>query len=538
MQVFILISICGYITGMFNPIMEIDAMQYASMSRELLRGDNLLHFFDNGQPYLDKPPLIFWITSLFFKIFGTSDFIYRLPSVLFSVLTIYSVYRFAILFYSKQTALTAAVILSSCEAFFIMNSDVRTDMYMIAPMMLAFWQISFYLKSGKLYSLLVGSIAIGFSMMGKGPLGIIILLSVFGFEMAVKRRLSNIIDINILLGIVVIILCLFPMSYGLYTQFGSKGIQFFYWTQSFGRITGDSSWTNQTGPFYLFNVFLYAFLPWTFLFLWAFYKKTKGLIFRKTLFLDNELISYFGFLLSMVMLSLSNYKLPHYIYCAIPFAAIITAKGIEDLMQKKRLYICFYIIQFIIGILLVSFVFGISFYAFPFRNYYLLFPIFIFLFLVSYFHIRTHDEFIKFFIPSISAVIIANYWLNLFFMNHLLAYQAPSEAANFLKKNNYDFIQLYFYKESEKAKSRSFNFYLDREIIYIDGEFPIRKTEKNIIVYTGQKGYDILMNLNPRPKLLSDFSHFRVSKINNKFLDKKRRLSVLKKKYLLMFTPT
>ena len=117
MHILIIISVCGYITGMFNPIMEIDAMQYASMSRELLRGENFLHLLDNGQPYLDKPPLIFWVTALFFKIFGVSDFVYRLPSVLFSVLTIYAVFQFARLYYSRQTALIAALILSSCEAF-------------------------------------------------------------------------------------------------------------------------------------------------------------------------------------------------------------------------------------------------------------------------------------------------------------------------------------------------------------------------------------------------------------------------------------
>ena len=74
------IPIISYSFGLFIPIMEIDAMQYASMSRELLRGDNFLHFFDNGLPYLDKPPLIFWTTAIFFKIFGGCILSYRLPS--------------------------------------------------------------------------------------------------------------------------------------------------------------------------------------------------------------------------------------------------------------------------------------------------------------------------------------------------------------------------------------------------------------------------------------------------------------------------
>ena len=115
--------------------MEIDAMQYASISRELLRGENILHLFDNGEAYLDKPPLIFWITSLFFEIIGVSDFIYRLPSLIFSLFSIYFTFQFSLLYYSKKTAMMAALILASCEAFFIMNADVRTDIYMIAPML-------------------------------------------------------------------------------------------------------------------------------------------------------------------------------------------------------------------------------------------------------------------------------------------------------------------------------------------------------------------------------------------------------------------
>ena len=51
-------------------------MQYASMSRELLRGENFLHLFDNGKAYLDKPPMIFWMTALFFKIIGVSEFVF------------------------------------------------------------------------------------------------------------------------------------------------------------------------------------------------------------------------------------------------------------------------------------------------------------------------------------------------------------------------------------------------------------------------------------------------------------------------------
>ena len=47
---------------MFVDIMEVDAGQYASMSLEMLKSGDYLHLVDRGQDYLDKPPLIFWMS--------------------------------------------------------------------------------------------------------------------------------------------------------------------------------------------------------------------------------------------------------------------------------------------------------------------------------------------------------------------------------------------------------------------------------------------------------------------------------------------
>ena len=53
-----------YIIGIFAiPLMDIDASQYASISREMLERDSFLQIFDQGQNYLDKPPLLFWLSA-------------------------------------------------------------------------------------------------------------------------------------------------------------------------------------------------------------------------------------------------------------------------------------------------------------------------------------------------------------------------------------------------------------------------------------------------------------------------------------------
>ncbi|MEZ4928472.1 MAG: hypothetical protein R2777_00450 [Chitinophagales bacterium] len=61
----LLLFIVSFI-GLFIPIMEVDATQYASMSLELLQSNSLLHFTDLSEAYLDKPPLLLGFKLFYF----------------------------------------------------------------------------------------------------------------------------------------------------------------------------------------------------------------------------------------------------------------------------------------------------------------------------------------------------------------------------------------------------------------------------------------------------------------------------------------
>ena len=54
--------------------MEIDSVQYANISREMLQNKSFLQIFDQGKDYLDKPPMLFWLSSLSMYFFGINDF--------------------------------------------------------------------------------------------------------------------------------------------------------------------------------------------------------------------------------------------------------------------------------------------------------------------------------------------------------------------------------------------------------------------------------------------------------------------------------
>jgi len=145
------------------------------------------------------------------------------------------------------------------------------------------------------------------------------------------------------------------MTYGLYHQFdlhpektaygieSPSGVRFFYWTQSFGRITGESEWDNGARYFFFFHSILWDMQPWVLYFILGLVAVIRSYI-KGGASSQKEFITLGGFVLTFAALSLSKYKLPHYIFVTFPFAAIIAEKYLLEI-RKKWMSLCSSIFQ-------------------------------------------------------------------------------------------------------------------------------------------------------------------------------------------------
>lgn len=73
--------------------LAVDAIRYARISWEVYQTGELSlfdHFSET--PYVNKPPLLFWLTALGFKLFGFSSFVAKFPAVLFAVAGVIAIY--------------------------------------------------------------------------------------------------------------------------------------------------------------------------------------------------------------------------------------------------------------------------------------------------------------------------------------------------------------------------------------------------------------------------------------------------------------
>jgi len=346
--VFILIAIV-YFTAARVDIMDIDASQYSEISREMLKSGDYLHVYDRGMEYLDKPPFLFWVSAASMKVFGINNFGYKFPSILFAIFAIFATYKLGRLLYNEVIGRVAALVFATCQGMFLMTNDIRCDTILVSSVITAIWLMQEWIIKRNLVYLLAGCFATGIGMLTKGPIALMVPLFCFTCDWVLKRQWRHFIHPAYLLGLAVIAIMLIPMSIGLYQQFdlhpekiingrsGVSGLRFFYWSQSFGRITGENPWKNDVDLSFLFMNMLWSFLPWIFLFLPALAITIIQLIRQKfRLQPQQEWITTGGFLVTYLALGSSAYQLPHYIFIVYPLAAIIIAKLLYELVEEKK----------------------------------------------------------------------------------------------------------------------------------------------------------------------------------------------------------
>ena len=527
-------------------VMDIDAAQYASMSREMLSTGNYLHLYDADVEYLDKPPFLFWISSLSMKIFGVNNFGYRLPSFLFSILAVISTFRFSKLYYDRQTSLYAALILASSQGFFLMNHDVRTDTILMGCLAFSIWQIAIWIKENKFINLIFGSIGIAAGMMTKGPVALIIPILAFGSHILLTRNFSAIWKWQYIPALLVISILLIPMSYGLYTQFdlhpekvvnGStnvSGLRFFYWTQSFGRITGESAWNNNANIFFLLQNMLWSFLPWIILFLLGLAYQIKNLFQNKfSLPYTKEGITLGGFVLTYLALGMSKYQLPHYIFSAFPFAAVITARFVSELettKDSKKINSILLPGHFIIFSLLWIALVGLL--SFCFESIQFIYPIsasllFVF-FIYTYFKNRFHNNII---LLGLYTVIGLNLFLNAAFYPALLHYQAGSDAGRYIHDNNIPTQKTFTF---DYIMWRSLHFYAHD---LIKSKSNIDEIKPGDYILTDKKKLKVLNDAKIKYDVLHTGFDYPVTKISLSFLNPEARKNTLNEYVLIQRKP-
>jgi len=525
-----------YISNLFVHILEIDAAQYAEMSRELLSSSNWLYLYDIGTDYLDKPPFLFWISALSMKIFGIHVWSYKLPSILFAIWAIYALYRFALLFYTKETAEVGALIFASCQAMFLVTNDIKTDTILLSFVITAFWQLASWLYAKNKWGWILGALAIGGALITKGPIGLLIIG--FGFlpHFIIKKEWKNLFRWQYLPLLVIVALVLLPMSIGLYEQFDLQpnkrvnggtnvsGLRFFYWTQSFGRITGESVWNNNAGFTFLYENLLWGLIPLTLFFVAA---TVKGFIKLGRRSYQTEWISTSAVVLAYLSLGMSKFQLPHYIYVVLPFICLLLARYYLSVFH-------FFNHKFRILRLVHNFVFYLLAALIPIL-FYIIFPeltsidylaFILFYLIVAYLLYAEQQAKISLLTTAVALSILINLLMNLVFYPQLMPYQKENVIVNKIETANIPKNEIAVY---QLGVGRSADFLLQYDLPIIG----IQDLLSYHYLITGDKGLHVLEKKGIDYKKVHQGLSFHIARLTLPFLNPATRKEACSNYYIV-----
>jgi 4-amino-4-deoxy-L-arabinose transferase-like glycosyltransferase len=159
-------------------LLEPDEGRYAEIPREMLqRGDWVVPYL-NSEPYLDKPPLLYWGVMASYSTLGVHDWAARLIPAIAVHGCILLVYLLGRRIVGERSALWGALLLSMAPGFTSMGRLLVLDgllaFWVTASLFTAFEAV----RTGRLRRgwWLAAGVCCGFGVLTKGPIGLVLLV--------------------------------------------------------------------------------------------------------------------------------------------------------------------------------------------------------------------------------------------------------------------------------------------------------------------------------------------------------------------------
>ncbi len=332
-----LVALLFVFAGLGSPgISDNNEGLYAEISREMLVSHDWRHWVIphlNGLPYLEKPPLLYWLTALSFSLFGLAEWSARLVPAISALSCVAMMLRLGNAIQRPRAGRLGAFMFITGLGVSIMSRLLMFDMLLAACLTGALFSGYRYLTEGNPAQLRWSMLWLGLGILSKGLVALLLyllvvgvfLLSIAGLGSALFRAAAGMLRPDALALLLAIVLPwhiaaslaepLFPWLY-----FVNEHVLRFL-----GKREPHDYYN---GPFwyYLPRVMLYLF-PWP-LFVLGLLGRQQPLLAAGTATLRRFL--FVAWLLPLLFFSLSQAKANYYLVVVMPFAALHLAIALEN----------------------------------------------------------------------------------------------------------------------------------------------------------------------------------------------------------------
>lgn len=313
---------------------DADEGRYAQIPLAMLKRGDFVTPFLNGVKFFDKPPLLYWLIALAYRVFGVSEGAARLVPAVAALGAIAGTYGLGRRMFGARAGWLGALALATSFGWPIMARVVITDMLVssLTFVALAFWWLGrserVNRRAAALYFAAFWA-ALALGVLAKGPIAVVLAGGTIALFLLLSGEREPFRRMGWPAGLTLFFLIAAPW----FVEVQRRNPEFFqdFWIdQNLGRFLGTlAEQDHDNGPLYFFIWLPILLLPWTpfaLLGLWSGWRKvwprrgkTRTEKERAALFL------FCGALFITLFFSSSRCKLVTYILPVVPLLA--TALG-------------------------------------------------------------------------------------------------------------------------------------------------------------------------------------------------------------------
>lgn len=313
--------------GLWEP----DEARYAYVAREMREGGHWIVPHINGEPYPDKPPLMFWLINASSLLTGgqIDGISARLPSLLGSIMTLWAMTRLLGRWSGPEAAWRALLILLTSFLFWQEGGWGRIDALLCGLVMMSLYFLFGSLDGHRTRREVLAYLFAGLAVLAKGPVGLALPVGIFLVFTLAGGRGDQLRRTHWVWGPLLALAV--PGAWLLAAWWQQAPADYFaamFGEKSFGRVVQSKG---HDRPFYYFLLhFPMDLMPWT-----IFIPAAIATLYRRVL--GRALLAWMTFV--VVLFSLFVCKRNVYILSAYPAAAMLIAAAWVDLPRLSRRWI-------------------------------------------------------------------------------------------------------------------------------------------------------------------------------------------------------
>jgi len=299
--------------GLWEP----DEGRYSEIPREMIESGDYLVPHLNYVAYVEKPPLLYWMTAASFRAFGENEFAARVVSAMAAMLGVIATFVFAMRTFDRRRAILAGAILATSPLYAVMAQVLTTDMLLASLVTIGFFSFFLAWRDGGIWRWIFYA-AMGLGILAKGPVGaalpVLVALVFLWWQSDLADGIKKLRPAN---GLALTAVIAAPWFVAVAIRV--PGFLWFYFVGEHLRRFFQASYSHGEPIYFYLPVLLIGLMPWSLM---------SPAILRRDSQNSARSFCLIASIVVLALFSLASAKLIPYVLPALPPLAVVLADAI------------------------------------------------------------------------------------------------------------------------------------------------------------------------------------------------------------------